>query len=94
MGAADPQTAVTHGNDHFQIRPGHFDSGGISERPPMKAMKRMGVKKSIEQAGAADVANDNNIFSGKPHIRQSLVQAMKHLLVGAPGTEHGRAVAV
>jgi hypothetical protein len=60
----------------------------------MKPMKRMGVKKGVEQAGTADIGNNNNFFPGKPHARQCLVERMKHLLMGTPGAEHGGAVAV
>jgi hypothetical protein len=94
MGATDSKTSVSHGNDHLQVWSGHLDPGGISERPAMKAMKRMGVKKCVEKTGTTYIGNNNNFFPGKSHTRKGLIQRMKNLLMRTSGAEHGWTAAV
>ncbi len=49
MGAADPQTTVSHGDHDIQIRICHFQTGCISQSPSVQSMKRMRIEKSVKK---------------------------------------------
>ena len=90
MGAADAQPAVAHGDDDLQVRTGHLDAGGVSQRPAVQAVEGMGVKESIEKARAADIGDDGHILATVSHRNQGFVQGTQHLVVGAARTENRR----
>lgn len=94
MGSADPQPAVAHGDDHLEVRPGELEPHRVGQSPAVEAMEGMGVEKGVEQARAADVADQGHVRPGQPQGNQGPVEGVDHPLMGAPRTENRRPVSV
>jgi hypothetical protein len=44
------------------------------------------MKKSIKQAGAADIADQHNLMPGQSHVLKCLIQGVGNALMGAART--------
>jgi hypothetical protein len=54
----------------------------------------VGVKKSIEQTGAADIADEHNLVASQTHFLKRLIQGMGNAFMGAARTENRRPLVV
>jgi hypothetical protein len=90
MGPTDALPPVSHGDHHLQLRPRHFQTGRVCERTAVQAMECMGVEKRVEQAGTADVTDDNDLMPGQIHILKCMIQGVSDAFMGAPRTKYRR----
>ena len=60
----------------------------------MQAVECMGVEKRVEQAGAADIADDNDLMSAEAQILKCLIQSVRDALMGAPRTKNRRSFSI
>jgi hypothetical protein len=56
----------------------------------VQTVEGMGVEKRVEQAGAADIADDNDLMPGEAHSLKCLIQGVCYTFMGAPRTKNGR----
>jgi hypothetical protein len=44
----------------MQVRPGHFQPGGIGQGPAVQTMKGVGLEKDVQKPGATYIGNQDN----------------------------------
>ena len=91
VGAADAQAPVAHGDHDRQFRTRQFEARRVGQGPAVKAVHGVGVEKGVEEARAADVADNGDLVAGQAHVGKGPVQGPGDLVVGAPGTKDRRA---
>jgi hypothetical protein len=57
-------------------------------------MECMGVEERVEQAGTADVADDNDLMPGQAHILKGMIQRVGDAFMGAPRTKNRRSFSI
>jgi hypothetical protein len=54
----------------------------------------MGIEKSIEKPGTADISHNGNLFSGKSYFPETLIKNLDDSFVGAARTKNRWAIAI
>ncbi len=90
MSTADTLAAVAHGYHDVQIRSAQFQSGRIGQGAAVQTMQGVGVKKGIEKARAADIADHGDLMAGQSHILKGLVEGVGDTLMGTPRAKYRR----